>query len=76
MTVLFKMDLVSSLNWPALFFGSYVLHLMYKVFQNRAYLSCKKPLVTDLTVRGNEPARRASLKSEAVLKGSRKGRIV
>lgn len=76
MTVLFKLDLVSSLNWRALFFGSCVLHLIYKVFQSKTNLSCKKPLVTDLTVRGNEPARRASLKSEAVLKGSRKGGIV
>jgi hypothetical protein len=76
MTVLFKMALISSLNWPALFFGSFVLHLMYKALQSKTYLSCKKPLVTDLTVRGNEPARRASRKSELVLKGSRKGGIV
>jgi len=77
MTVLFKINLVSSLNWGALFFGPCVLHLIYKASQSKTDLSCKKPLVTELTVsRANEPARHASLKSEAVLMGSGKGGIV
>jgi len=75
MTVFFEMHLVSRLNWRGLFFGHKVLHLIYKVIQSKVNLQRRNSLLTDLTVRCNEPVWHASLKSEAVLKGSRKGGI-